>query len=109
MRECNKHKEFASYVPSVFEFLKTIMTEKYQPSIDLIKTSIGFIADMCTCYGKEIKVLVQQNYIFENLNKLKSQKTKKTIEFVNWVEEVIVFMIYRFSKSLSLNYSFINI
>lgn len=83
------HKEFATYVPTIFEFLKTIMTDKYQPSSELIKNSIGFIADMCTCYGKEIKVLVQQSYIFDNINKLKSQKSKKLTEFVNWVEEVL--------------------
>ena len=88
MRECGKTKEFATYVPSIFEFLKTIMLEKYQPSSELIKNCIGFIADMCTCYGKEIKVLVQQGYIFDNLNKLKSQKNRKISDFVNWVEEV---------------------
>ena len=89
MKDCNRHKEFATYVPTIFEFFKTIMTEKYQPSNDLIKNAIGFIADMCTCYGKEIKVLVQQSYIFDNITKLKSQNTKKMNEFVNWVEEVV--------------------
>lgn len=93
MKDCNRHKEFATYVPTIFEFLKTIMTEKYQPSNDLIKNAIGFIADMCTCYGKEIKVLVQQSYIFDNITKLKSQNTKKMNEFVNWVEEVFKIVI----------------
>ena len=88
MKDCKKHKEFASYVPSIFEFLKTIMIEKYQPSNDLVKLSIGFIADMCTCYGKEIKVFVHQSYVFENLNKLKNLKSKKLADFVIWVEEV---------------------
>jgi len=93
MKDCNKHKEFATYVPSIFEFIKTIMTDKYQPSNELVKSSIGFIADMCTCYGKEIKVLVHQNYVFENLNKLKNLKSKKLADFVNWVEEVFKIVI----------------
>jgi len=93
MKDCNKHNEFAPYVSHVFEFLKTIMMEKYNPSSELIKSCIGFIADMCTTYGKEIKILVHQNFVFDNLNKLKTIKNKKLMEFVNWVEEVFKIVI----------------
>ena len=90
MKDFNKLKEFAIYVPSIFEFLQNISKNEYDPPNHLLKTIIGFIADMCTTYGREIKVLIQGNsFIFDVLNKLKSWKSKKNAEFYSWAEEVI--------------------
>lgn len=89
MKDCQKEKEFAQYVPSIFEFLNNISMNKYNPPNNLLKSIIGFIADMCTTYGKQIKVLIQgNNFIFDSLSKLKSSKSKKNAEFYSWAEEV---------------------
>ena len=91
MKDCNKPAEFAKFVEIIFNFLQNISMEKYNPSKKLLKTIIGFVADMCTLYGREIKTLIQGNsFIFDNLAKIKNFQSKKYIEFFNWAEEVII-------------------
>lgn len=89
MKDLKKEKEFAEYVPLIFEFLGTISKDEYDAPNKLLKSIIGFVADMCSTYGKDIKVLIQANpFIHYAINKLKSSKSKKNLEFLIWAEEV---------------------
>jgi hypothetical protein len=86
MRDIKKEKEFAQHVPKIFQYLQSIPN----PDISLSKSIIGFVADMGTCYGKDIKVLLtSSNFVADNLSKLKMSKIRKIQEFVDWAEDIL--------------------
>jgi hypothetical protein len=89
MKDIQKEKEFAEYVPSIFEYIGKLSNEEYDAPNNLLKYIIGFVDDLCITFGKEIRVQIQGNpFIYEAMKKLKSSKSKKNIEFLNWAEEV---------------------
>jgi len=88
IQEISQPFRFAKYVPPIFDFMKLLSLNEYQPTTELLKAILTFSADMINLYGLEIKSLVQQQFLINNLNKLKIIKGKKMESTVKWIEEV---------------------
>lgn len=92
IQDVNKPLLFANYVPHIFEFMKTISANEYEPNQDILKNILTFAADMINLYGPDIKGLIQQEFLEINLNKLKQTRSKKLEGTIKWVEEVSNFL-----------------
>lgn len=82
--------KLAKYVTQIFEFMKILSSNQYNPSIELIKVMLNLSADMINLYGHEMKNLIKQEFLSINLDKLKKVKSKKLESTIKWVEEVII-------------------
>lgn len=88
IQEINQPLKFAKYVPAIFDFMKQLSCNEFHPTNDILKCILNFSADMINLYGHEIKGLVQQEFIINNLKKLKLVKSKKLEGQLKWIEEV---------------------
>jgi len=92
IQDLNQPLRFAKYVPTIFDFMKQLSVNEFNPNLDIIKSILSFSADMINLYGLEIKLLVQQEFLLNNLKKLKANKTKKLESTIKWIEEVNIFI-----------------
>jgi len=93
IKDVNQPLKFAKYVPPIFEYMKKLSSDEYNSNIDILKSITGFAADMVNLYGHEIKVLIQQEFIFKIMEKLKAAKIKKLENHISWVEDVKFYII----------------
>jgi hypothetical protein len=56
---------------------------------------LGFIVDMINSYGKELKAIIDRDFIIKLLTKLKSFKIKKYELDIAQHEQVILFALFR--------------
>ncbi len=96
IQDVNEPFKFAKHVPLIFDFMKSISSNEYHPTNEIIKTILNFSADMINLYGHEIKALVQQEFLMNNLKKLKEVRSKKLESTIKWVEEVFILFDIRF-------------
>jgi hypothetical protein len=94
IQEINQPLKLAKSVPVIFDFMKELSTNELNPSTELIKSMLNFAADMINLYGHEIKGLVKQDFLFNNISKLKQIKGKKTESNIKWIEEVSYYLFY---------------
>jgi hypothetical protein len=73
------------------QFLNKINTSSYNPNTNIIKGSLGIIADFCVIFGINIKPLLDTNILtnMHNEMKKKASKSKKFKVFLDYCEKSI--------------------
>jgi len=61
--EEGKTNDFIPYAKGVVEFINLILREEGQLNFDIIRNSIGIIADYCRVYGKNIKPILNSGLL----------------------------------------------
>lgn len=93
IQEINRTEEFIPYVKTILDFINIILREEISLTKDIIKTSIGIIADFCHVYGKNIKnflnVTLLQNTIKKLENYQENENDQMFIDFINWAKAEI--------------------
>ena len=88
-----KTNEFIPYAKGVVEFINKLLREDGQLNIDIIKNSIGIIADYCKVYGKDIKPILDAQLLKDNIEKFKKSEevmeNDQMFQFISWAQNVI--------------------
>ena len=88
-----KTNEFIPYAKGVVEFINKLLREDGQLNIDIIKNSIGIIADYCKVYGKDIKPILDAQLLKDNIEKFKKSEevmeNEQMFQFISWAQNVI--------------------
>ena len=88
-----KTNEFIPYAKGVVEFINKLLREDGQLNIDIIKNSIGIIADYCKVYGKDIKPILDAQLLKDNIEKFKKSEevmeNEQMFHFISWAQNVI--------------------
>ena len=91
--EEQKSEEFIPYAKGVVDFINLILREENQLNFDIIKNSIGIIADYCRVYGKNIKPILNAELLKDCIEKFK--KSEECLEneqmkaFIAWAQNCI--------------------
>ena len=91
--EEEKTNEFIPYAKGVVEFINNLLREEGQLNIDIIRNSIGIIADYCKVYGKDIKPILNSQLLKDSIEKFKNSEeiidNEQMIQFISWAQNVI--------------------
>ena len=75
------------------EFINNLLREEGQLNIDIIRNSIGIIADYCKVYGKDIKPILNSQLLKDSIEKFKNSEeiidNEQMIQFISWAQNVI--------------------
>jgi importin subunit beta-1 len=91
--EEEKTNDFIPYAKGVVEFINLILREEGQLNFDIIRNSIGIIADYCRVYGKNIKPILNSGLLKDCIEKFKKSEECNSNEqmkaFIIWAQNCI--------------------
>lgn len=91
--EEGKTNDFIPYAKGVVEFINLILREEGQLNFDIIRNSIGIIADYCRVYGKNIKPILNSGLLKDCIEKFKKSEEYNSNEqmkaFISWAQKCI--------------------
>ena len=90
LKEIKLTNNLINFVPVIVGFINKINLDNFNPNTNIMKNSIGIIADFCEIYGKNMKSLLNQNLLTEIHQKLnRNAKNKKMKNFLTFCEKSI--------------------
>ena len=72
--EYNLYNKFVPYVPPIMNYLSTICNKANKPNKEILKEALGLVADFCHLYQKEMKNLLNREFINYITTEIKKNK-----------------------------------
>jgi len=93
VEDMHKLNEFVPYAKYTIEFINRILRDQANLSYEIIKSSLGLIADFCKNYGKNVIPLLDISLLKDKIEKFKeneeNMKKESEREFILWVQSTI--------------------
>jgi hypothetical protein len=85
--DCGRAVEFEPFIGQIFNFYSVlILNDSYELKGETLKQMLGFIMDMISTIGRNIKKVVNVNVLEKLIFKIKETKNEKIIAYVNECE-----------------------
>lgn len=87
LEECEQTSRYEPYVSKILEFYSTLISnDLYELKPETLKSMLGFIMDMISTIGRNIKQIISPVVLEKLLTKLKNTKVDKIISYANECE-----------------------
>ena len=92
--ENGRANDFKPYVDPIFEYIYKIIRPEYSPSLELIKSCLGLIADFGSAYGIAIKPKLDKpsiEFMFHTIesNKLFFEESENIVGLLDFARRII--------------------
>ena len=93
VQDMEKTQDFIPYAKSTVEFINIILRDDANLSNEIIKSSIGIIADFCKVYGKNIRPILNASLLKDIIERFNSNKEnledEQIRDFILWAQNCI--------------------
>lgn len=93
VQDLQKTDEFVPYAKSTVEFINRILRDEANLSNEILRSSLGLIADFCKIYGKNINPILDVSLLKDKIERFKNNKENMENEqlraFILWVQSTI--------------------
>ena len=93
VEDMNKTNEFVPYAKYTIEFINKILRDEANLSNEILRSSLGLIADFCRVYGKNVYPILDVSLLKDKIERFKRNKENMENEqlrgFILWVQNEI--------------------